>query len=40
MCDIRGGFLDLMSRNCLAAASQDLVDQVLPLIVSVDMGRD
>lgn len=40
MCDIGGGKLDLMSRKMMAASSLAIVDEVLPLISSIDMGRD
>ena len=40
MCDIDGGKLDLMSRRMMAASSQAIVDEVLPLISSIDLGRD
>jgi len=40
MCDINGGDLDIMARRMMAGASQELVDQCLPHINVVDMGRD
>ena len=40
MCDVTGGRLDIMARRMIAAASQDLVDQILPHLTTVDMGRD
>ena len=41
MCDtVSGGRLDIMARRMIAAASQELVDQILPHLTLVDMGRD
>jgi len=38
--DTAGGQVDYLGRRVLAAASQDLASQILPLITSIDMERD
>ena len=38
--DTAGGEVDYLGRRVLAAASQDLASQILPLITGIDMDRD
>ena len=40
MRDIHGGQLDLLARRMIAAASESLASEALPLLKVVDMGRD
>ena len=38
--DIHGGQLDLLARRMIAASSNNLAGEVIPLLKVVDMGRD
>ena len=38
--DIHGGPLDLLARRMIAAASDSLAGEAIPLLKVVDMGRD